>query len=235
MIRLRRVINNTIISFLGQAVNWTSLILLTIAFGRYLGAIKFGELYFAVAFVTLIGVPVNSGFDRQAVRDVAQKPDKAPGYFSSLLLIRLGIWLILFTVVLLASWLLGYSPEVRVLVAICGFDLLFNALASTFASLHYAFERTIFPVVGNILEKGLSALLGILLLRSGAGVQTMAVVIVGGSLINGVWQAAWFFRLVGANFAIDLVLIREIVRENIPFFINGILLAGYTSIDTVLL
>ena len=146
MIRLRRVISNTIISFLGQAVNWASLILLTIAFGRFLGASKFGELYFAVNFVALIGVPINSGFDRQAVRDVAQKPDKASGYFSSLLLIRLGIWLILFTVVLLASWLLGYSPEVRVLVTICGFDLLCNALADTFSSLHYAFERLIVAI-----------------------------------------------------------------------------------------
>lgn len=235
MNRLHRVINNTIISFLGQAVMWTSTLLLTIAYGRFLGAFKFGELYFAVTFVTLIGVPVNSGFDRQAVRDVAQKLDKAAGYLSNLLLIRLSTWFILYTVILLASWLLGYSPEVRVLVAICGFDLLCNALASTFASLHYAFERTIFPVVGNILEKGLSALFGILLLRSGAGVQTMAVVIVVGSLINGVWQAAWFFRLVGANFAIDLALIRAIVRKNIPFFINGVLLVSYTSIDTVLL
>src|SRR5712692_5453139 len=180
MSNLRRIINNTIISFLGQAVNWTSTLLLTIAYGRFLGASKFGELYFAVNFIALIGVPVNSGFDRQSIRDVAQKPDKAAGYLSNLLLIRLSIWFIMYTVVLLASWLLGYSPEVRVLVAICGFDLLCNALASTFASLHYASERTILPVVGNTLEKGLSALFGILLLISGAGVQTMAVVIVVG-------------------------------------------------------
>jgi O-antigen/teichoic acid export membrane protein len=232
---LRRVINNTIVSFLGQAVIWASTLLLTIAFGRWLGAVRFGELYFAVNFVALIGVPVNSGFDRQAIRDVAQKPDKAAGYLSNLLLIRLSIWFILFILLLLASGLLGYSAEVRLLVAICGFDLLCNALASTFASLHYAFERTVFPVVGNVLEKGLSALFGILLLRSGAGVETMAVVIVVGSLINGVWQAVWFFRMVEVKFAVDLALIREILRKNVPFFLNGMLLVGYTSIDTLLL
>ncbi|TME14322.1 MAG: flippase [Chloroflexi bacterium] len=231
----RRVISNTIISFLGQGVNWISTLLLTFAYGHFLGAFKFGELYFAIAFVSLIGVPVSYGYDTQAIRDVAQKPDKAPGYFSNLLLIRLSTWFILYAVVLLASWLLGYSPEVRVLVAICGFDLLCNALASTCASLHYAFERTLFPVVGNILEKGLSALLGILLLRSGAGVQLMALVLVGGSLVNGVWQAAWLFRQIVAKFAIDLALIRTIVRTNIPFLINGVLLVGYTTIDTVLL
>src|SRR2546426_11961761 len=122
MSRLRRIINNTIISFLGQAVIWASTLLLTIAYGRFLGDFKFGELYFALAFVTLIGYPIKAGYNSQAIRDVAQKPDKASAYFSSLLLIRLGTWLILYAVTLLASWLLGYSPEVRVLTAICGFN-----------------------------------------------------------------------------------------------------------------
>jgi len=235
MNRLRRIINNTIFAFIGQAVNWSSTLLLTVAYGHYLGAFKFGELYFAIAFVSIIGASVNSGFDRQTIRDVAQKPDKAAAYFSNMLLMRLATWFIVYALVLLASWLLGYSPEVRVLVAICGFDLLWNALASTFASQHYALEHAIFPIVGNILEKGLSALIGILLLSAGAGVQTMAAVLVVGSLINGVWQAVWFFRLVRGKFALDLALIRVIARKNIPFFINGMLLTSYSSIDTVLL
>ena len=235
MSRLRRIISNTIISFIGQVVSWASTLLLTIAYGHFLGALKFGELYFAVAFVALIGVPVNAGFDRQAIRDVAQQPEKASAYLSNMLLIRVGIWLILYAVFLLGAWLLGYSPEIRILVAICGFDLLWNVVGNTFASLHYAFEHAIYPALGNILEKGLSTLIGILILRAGAGVQVMAVVIVAGSVINGVWQAAWFFRLIEANFTIDLALIRQILLKNIPFFVNGALWTGYTTIDTVLL
>src|ERR1700694_3558966 len=60
--KLRRIINNTIISFLGQAVIWASTLLLTIAYGHFLGASKFGELYFALAFVTLIGYPIKAGY-----------------------------------------------------------------------------------------------------------------------------------------------------------------------------
>src|SRR5207247_2821790 len=112
MNRLRRVINNTISSFLGQAVMWASTLLLTIAYGRFLGAAKFGELYFAITFVALIGVPVNSGFDRQAIREVAQKPSNAAGYLSNLLLTRISIWLIMYTVHLLPSSFLVYSLDV---------------------------------------------------------------------------------------------------------------------------
>ena len=45
MNRLRRVVNNTLISLLGQAITWSSTLLLTVAYGRFLGDVKFGELY----------------------------------------------------------------------------------------------------------------------------------------------------------------------------------------------
>jgi O-antigen/teichoic acid export membrane protein len=235
MNKLRRIINNALISFLGQAVTWTSTLLLTIAYGHFLGAFKFGELYLTITFISLMGIPLDAGFSNQIIRSVAQEPEKSLRYFSSILLIKLGLWPILYVLALLVSWLLGYSTEVRVLVGIYGFFLLSNGLASTFASLHYALERTAFPVLGIVLEKGLSALFGILLLKSGAGVQVMALVLIGGSFASAVWQAIWFYRLVGTQFIFDPALIHEIISMNIPFLIYAVLVAGYTNIDTVLL
>lgn len=235
MTELRRIIKDTVISLIGQGISWLSTLLLSFAYGHFLGASKFGELYFAITFVTLIGVVVEAGFSNQTIRDVVQEPALAARYFSNILLVKLSIWLIMYFVMLLVSWLLGYTLEVRMLIAICGFDLLCNAIANVFVSMHYAFKRAVFPVVGNILEKGLTALLGFLLLRAGTGVQVMAVVLVGGSLVNVIWQAIWYFRMVGASFVIDLKLISELVRTNIPFLISGLLTVGYSSMDTILL
>ncbi len=72
MHRLRKVVGNTVISLLGQGVTWTSTLLLTIAYGRFLGDVKFGELYFAITFVMLIGFPIEFGFNQQLTREVAQ-------------------------------------------------------------------------------------------------------------------------------------------------------------------
>lgn len=232
---LRRVINNTIISFVGQVVTWTSTLLLTLAYGRFLGATKFGELYFAMTFVLLMGILIETGYDQQITRGVSQEPDKALRYCSNVLLIKVGIWLVVYGLILLLSWLLGYSVEVRMLIGICGLTLLSDAIGNTFAWLHYAFERVIVPVVGSILQKGLSALIGYLLLKNGAGVQTMAFVLLAGSLVNGIWQAVWFFRLLGISFVLDSALIRELLRTNIPFLIYGALSVIYGRIDTVLL
>ena len=79
MNRLRRVVNNTLISLVGQAITWTSTLLLTIAYGRFLGDVKFGELYFAITFVGLIGFPIEFGFNQQITRDVAQDTVKRNG------------------------------------------------------------------------------------------------------------------------------------------------------------
>src|SRR5215469_3495428 len=99
MDRLRRVINNTGISLLGQVVTTTSTLLLIIAYGRFLGDFKFGELYFATTFVLLIGVPLEFGFNQQLTRDVAQEPTRALRYLSNTLLIKVVLWLILYGIV----------------------------------------------------------------------------------------------------------------------------------------
>ena len=235
MNKLRKVVSNTLISLLGQAVTWTSTLLLTIAYGRFLGDVKFGELYFAITLVMLIGFPIEFGFNQQLTREVAQQPGQAQRYLSSILFIKTSLWLLLYGGMLLICWLLGYSLELRVLVGICGITLLSGSLANAFSALHYAFEQTVFPTVGTILEKGLSALVGILALKQGAGVEVMACILLGGSIISMLWQALWAFRRLGLDLRIDPSLLKDLMRSSIPFLASGVLGVIYYRLDTVLL
>lgn len=234
-VSMKRIVNNTVISLMGQLVTWISTLLLTIAYGRFLGDSKFGELYLAMNFVALVGFPLESSFNSQLTRDVAQQPEKAMRYLTNVLLLKWLLWFLLYSLILFLCWVLGYSPEERFLVAISGITLLCSSMASMFASLHYAFERSVFPVIGTILEKGLSALIGILLLRQGAGVQAMVFVLLGGASISMVWQASWFFRLFGIHIIFDMSLIKKLTRTGVPFLIYGILGVIYYRIDTFLL
>ena len=234
-ISVKRIVNNTVISLIGQFITWTSTLLLTSAYGRFLGDSKFGELYMAINFVGLVGFPLESSFNSQLTRDVAQQPDKALRYLTNILFLKGMLWFVLYGLILLLCWLLGYNPEERVLVAVCGVTLLCSSAASTFAALHCAQERTVFPVFGTILEKGLSAFVGILLLRQGASVEVMAFVLLGGSTASLIWQASSFFRLVEVHFIFDMNLIRNLLRMSVPFLIYGILGVIYYRIDTFLL
>lgn len=235
MNNLRKIVSNTVISLLGQLITWGSTLVLTIAYGRFLGDTKFGELYFAITFVALIGFPIEFGFNQQLTRDVAQETSKARKYLMNAVLIKALLWFVLYSCILVFCWLLKYSLEVRVLVAICGITLLCTAIANTFASLHYAYERVRHPVIGTILEKGLAGLIGFLVLRQGANVEVMASILLLGMFTNMFWQGLAFQRLVGITFAIDWRLMRTLLRTGIPFLIYGVLGVIYYRIDTVLL
>ncbi len=235
MNRLRKIIGNTIISLFGQGVTWSSTLILTIAYGRFLGDVKFGELYFAITFVSLIGFPIEFGFNQQLTRDVAQEPSKALRYLSNILCIKIVLWLIFYSGTLLACRMLGYSAEIQMLVAVCGITLLSGSLGNTISSLHYAFERVSYPVVGTVLEKGLSALIGVIALRLGAGVQVMAMILLGGSLLSLLWQSIWVVYLVGVPISFNLALIRELMRKSIPFIVYGVLGVIYYRVDTIIL
>lgn len=234
-VNVKRIVNNTVISLIGQAITWTSTLSLTVAYGRFLGDIQFGELYLAINFVGLVGFPLESSFNSQLTRDVARQPDKALRYLTNTLLLKALFWFVLYSIIMLLCWLLGYNPEERVLVAVCGITLLCSSTVSTFAVLHCAYERTMFPVIGSILEKGLSALVGVFLLKQGASVEVMALVLLGGSITSLIWQAFWFFRLVGVHFIFDMDLIRKLLRTCVPFLIYGALGVIYYRIDTFLL
>src|SRR6266581_3209897 len=221
MNRLRKVIRSTVISLLGQGVTWTSTLILTIAYGRFLGPVKFGELYFAITFVALIGFPIDAGFNQQLTRDVAQQPSKALQYVTNILCFKVVLWVVLYGCALLLCRLLGYSTEVCTLVTICGITLLISSIANLMSALHYAFERVVFPVVGNILEKGLGGLIGVVLLAKGASIQVMALVLLGGACANMLWQSAWLLRLVGIPCTFDIPLARKLLRTSIPFILYG--------------
>lgn len=234
-VNVKRIVNNTIVSLIGQLITWTSTLLLTISYGRFLGDSKFGELYLATNFVGLVGFPLEASFNTQLTRDVAQQPDKAQRYLTNTLLLKALLWIVVYSLIFLLCQILNYSVEERTLILLCGITLLCSSTVSTFAALHYACERTIYPVVSTILEKGLSALIGILLLRQGADVEVMALVLLGGSMISLIWQAFWFFRLAGVHFLFDMSLIRKLLRTSIPFVIYGGLSVVYYRIDTFLL
>ncbi len=234
---LRRLLSNAAISLTGQVVTWSSTLLLTLAYGRFLGDTKFGELYFAITFITLLGIPAggDSGYDIQITRHIARDPNQGTRYLANVLAIKVSTWTLIYALALLISWILGYSTETRVLVGICGLSLLTSTVGASLSSVQYAYERAAYPVIASIVEKTIGAALGITVLALGGGVRGMATVLLIGSLASVVWQAFWFFRLVRGPFAIDRALLRELVRANVPFLLYGLIGTAYFRIDVLIL
>jgi O-antigen/teichoic acid export membrane protein/acetyltransferase-like isoleucine patch superfamily enzyme len=232
---LRKVLGNTGVSFFGQMITWIATLTLTAAYGRFLGDERFGELFFAISFVALVGFPIEFGFNQQIVRDVAQDPTKALRYPANVLLLKLAMWATLFAAILGVINVLGFAREERLLVILCGCVLLISATGSTFGSIHTASQRQVFPAIALVIEKGLGAIIAILWMRAGGGVVAAGAALLIGACAGATWQLFWFIRLVGIHWRFDLQLMRNLVMQSIPFLTYGVIGVIYYRIDTVFL
>lgn len=234
---LRRLLNNAAISLVGQAVTWISTLVLTLAYGRYLTDVKFGEFYFALTFISLLGIPIasGSGYNVQISRYIAERPDNGAQFLTNMVAIKLIWWVLIYAIALLVSSLFGFGAETSALVAICGLTLLSGSVSTSLSAIQYSYERALFPVVGSVLEKILGAIIGVVVLTHGGGVWSAAVALLVGSLASCLWQGAWVVRFIGVSFALDWRLIVDMLRTNVPFLLYSLIGTVYYRMDVILL
>jgi O-antigen/teichoic acid export membrane protein len=232
---LARATSNTLMLLGGQIVTWASTLILAAAYGRFLGAQGFGELYLATTFTALIGFPIEFSFNQQIVRDVAQKPQAAHRYLTMALALKGALWVALYALTILLSYVLRYSAEQRWLIAVCGLMLVSTAISTTLVSIQTASMQIGMAKFGVVMEKGIDCILAVLLLRAGAGVQTVALVLLFGSCIGMGWQVSRVARLIGIRLVWDVEIARTLIRSGVSFLVYGVLGVIYYRIDTVLL
>lgn len=232
---LGRAASNTIMLLSGQLVTWASTLILAAAYGRFLGAQGFGQLYLATTFTALVGFPIEFSFNQQIVRDVAQNPRSAHRYVTMALALKGILWIALYGLAMLLAVTLGYSAEQRWLIAICGLMLVSSAISSTLISIQTAYMQVGLAKFGVVIEKFLDMALAVLLLRAGAGVRTVALVLLLGSFVGMLWQILRVARIIGIRFTWDTETGRALIRSGVAFLAYGVLGVIYYRVDTVML
>ncbi len=232
---LRHAAKNIGMLLSGQAVTWICTLLLTAAYARFLGASDFGELYLATTFTSLVGFPIEYSFNQQIVRDVARAPEAAHRYLTTGIALKGALWITLYALALLLSVLLGYSSEERWLIAICGIMLVSTAISTTLISIQTAYMQVGLAKFGTVIEKLFDAVVAILLLRVGAGVETVAIVLLLGSIAGMSWQIIRVARMIGIRWHWDMTVARSLIRSGLSFLAYGVIGVIYYRIDTVLL
>lgn len=235
MSMVRRAASNTAMLLAGQLVTWACTLVLAAAYARFLGATGFGELYLATTFTALIGFPIEYSFNQQIVRDVSRAPQDTHRYLTMGLVLKAGLWTLLYAFALALSIVLGYSGEERWLIAVCGLILISTAVSSTLISIQTAHLRVGPAKFGPVIEKVIDVVLAVLLLRRGADVQVVALVLLFGSIVGMLWQVMRVARMFGVHLAWDTRVARALVRSGMSFLAYGVLGVIYYRVDVVLL
>jgi O-antigen/teichoic acid export membrane protein len=101
---------------------------------RYLGASQYGKFALALGFVQLFGVLADAGLTTIIVRELAQRPERAPSLLGSALALRSGLAVGAAAAAALVALVMPYPTDVRVAILLAGVPLICGLLNSAFVA-----------------------------------------------------------------------------------------------------
>jgi len=232
---LERAVGNSSIMLISQLITWTATLVLTAALGRSLGDIGFGELYLAMSFGVIFSVLVEFGLDQQLVRAVARDPSLAASYLVNSVAIKAVLSVIAYAIIAVLIQLLGYSPELKLTIAVYSLILLINGVSGSFTAVYQATERIRHSAMGTIIEKGFISIVALIALNAGFGITVIASIFVLGALLSALWKGFFLRRMIRIDVAFDVTTMKKLVMGALPFFLFWALGAVYYRVDVVLL
>ena len=142
---------NTAVQVLGKMF---VLVLAAVSIGiltRYLGADGYGKFSLALVYLSLFGIVGDLGLFTIAVREMAKDESKMQSIVANTLSLRALMALVVFTVAIGVGWLLPYTPDVKIAIAIAAFSHFFGLLNSTLVTVFLTKLRMGFAVISDII------------------------------------------------------------------------------------
>jgi O-antigen/teichoic acid export membrane protein len=232
----RRVAANTIFRAIGELSGKLGTFVLFAVLARVLGQEEVGTYVVAFAYVQVVTVLIDLGFDRVTVRHVAVDATKVPALFTDIVAIKLTIAV----PVTAASWALahaiGYAQETIDAIYVLSAALLLDSLNRTATSILNAREHGGLVSVSIIAQRVSGAALGVAVLLAGYGV--VAVCVAYG--VGAAFGLAVAIRLMVRHVArpapkVTIARWRALLRESIPFALNDSLAFVLSKVDAIVL
>jgi O-antigen/teichoic acid export membrane protein len=220
----------------GQVIASLISLAMMVIVSRSLGDAAFGRLYLAWSLTVIGGVVVDLGLSQVVTRAVARQPALSGPYLRRATLVLASLGAGVYILLLGATAVLGYAPEVRLLVAILGLRMVAEAAGQLLAAFFQAHERMLMPSLARVAGSAITLVLVMPLLAAGYGTAAVAIVMVAGAGLRVVVQAAALRGLPGFKVhAPPPPSWRALIREGIPFMTAAALATLGYKIDVVVL
>ncbi|MFW6116316.1 MAG: flippase [bacterium] len=236
---LKTILSNSFFSLVADAANRASQTLLVILVVRRLGESAVGLFTLGNNYVLLLLPIALWGLDEILIRDTANNRGQAARYFTHFFMIRLaialGVWVFM-TVALMA--LRPYSPEANRFVALFGGVIIGNALSRLGGSLFVALERIWVPASVSLCVGALQLAAGTVVLLSGQGVETLAVVLLLASWVQAAtmtWLGRRHLHLGLERFKFRTSFCQKQLKAGFPFVPIALFMAFESQLGAIFL
>jgi O-antigen/teichoic acid export membrane protein len=202
---------------------------------RYLGATEYGRLALALSITQLFSVVADAGLTTTAVRELAQRPERAPVVVGSVLVLRSVLAVGAVVAAALLALALPYPSQVRVAVLVAGVPLALGLLNSGWLAVLQADLRAARIAVADVL--GRAAALGALVVVVVADLGFYAVIGaagVGAAVTLGL--TSWLARpLLAERPHAERATERRLLRAALPLGLALVLNEAYFRADALII
>lgn len=241
MSTVKRIVKNATVLLIAQASSYLLGFFYIMYTARYLGAVGFGILSFALAFTALFGVFTDLGLSPLTVREVARDKSLTPKYLANISVMKIILVAITFGLIALTINLMGYPQQTITVVYLVGLSIIFMAFTQMFYSIFQAFERMEYQSLGQVLNATLMLAGVIFTIKYGFSVIGFASLYAIASIVTLVYSFI-VMKLkfsnpssVGAAIEFDWRFWKPTIKQALPFGLTTIFTMIYYYIDSVML
>ena len=198
-------------------------------------------LYFSLLSLSLIlNILMDLGINNYVIQTVAKNKEEAKSQISSILVLRLALFLVYISILFTSAFLLAYDSTGMKLLFFLGLNQLFIVFIAYFRGFfsglqHYKLDSffSVFDRILLIITAG-----SVLLLPTGyhMSIQLYIQLQTFGYFLTFLMAFLFFKRIIGAiDWKIDLLHFKAVLQKSLPFALLIILMSLYTRIDGILL
>ena len=231
----RRIARNAILRMAGEITAKFASLAFYVVMARELGTSGFGEFSFALALTGALCFVAGFGTDDLLAREVARDHSRAGRMLSDAAAIKTfgGVAALAVAVVIVNVG--DYSASSRAAVYVVGIGSALEVLSKSWFSVFQAYERLDLTSASIVLQRGLTAALGLIVLLSGGGVVAAATCYAFGAAVV-VLVAEWWVRRLGVRRTPPVPGDWwPMFRAGIPIGLIGLLLTLLLRIDVTML
>jgi len=236
MSEMPRLAKNTMSLNIATIANNLLAFVISVYIGRYLGKDGFGQFVFAFSFVGMFTVLTDVGLSTLFVREVARNREQMGRYSGNIIIIKLLLGIITFSLILAVITMMNVSPSLKIGVYIVAFYVILESMGKFLNSGFNAFERMEFTAFLQFSLKLLTLIGVFIVIRMKYGLTQFFGAYILAAALYLILSVLLLGRKIGyPTMQADYVWWKMLLAKSAPFAIAGFLVGITNGIDMTIL
>lgn len=230
-----RILKNMAALLMGQATTTVLSLLVAVYVPRRIGPAAQGELDVATILTGLLFTFLATGMGTVLIRDIAREQRKAADMLGAALVIRMLMAVPAVVLLGIISWVIGYSPETRVIITIGSVGMVISMLTAPFQNAFQAVERMKYTSLSGVISEFIVVITSILIVSVEGSVVWLSVVNTVALVIVLFLNIRWWRSMGAVHLHFNPKLMRYLLVGGLPFWVSSLFLNIYLYIDAFML